>query len=85
MIRDTAMIQIQSICADCLQRFTAMLQQSRISGTLRCHCEHNNVLLTSSVENGVILNWTLLPCATRTDRETAPEIGGDLPAGAPKH
>jgi len=79
------MIQIQSICADCLQRFTAMLQQSRMSGTLRCHCEHHNVLLTSSVENGVILNWTLLPCATQQDTERAMEIGAEMPAGEAKH
>jgi len=79
------MIQIQSICADCLQRFTAMLNQSRISGTLRCHCKHHNVLLTTSVENGVILNWTLLPCATQQEAEGAAGIGIDMPAGEAKH
>jgi hypothetical protein len=33
----------------------------------------------------VIMNWTLLPCATRQEAEPAAETGGGLPAGAAKH
>lgn len=67
------MIKIQSICTACLHRFKIMLKQERPSGTLRCHCKHHKVLLTSSVHEGMILNWTLLPCAHQQPAETVIE------------
>ena len=67
------MIKIQSICAACLHRFTIMLKQERPSGTLRYACKHHKVLLTASVDHGVILNWTLLPCAHQQQADTLAE------------